>query len=158
VDYARANEPEAHKLSKDLLIRDASFFRESLVFAELATTVIPNLVDGRDPGNPIRIWVPGCATGEEAYSIAILLAERMDATASVCDVQIFRTDVGADGLDGARSATYPESIAIDVAPERLRRFFAPEGHGYTLIKAIRRSLIFAAQNVVSDPPFSKLDL
>lgn len=104
------------------------------------------------------IWVPGCATGEEAYSIAILAAEQVAAAQSACRVQVFATDIDDDALEIARSGVYPESIALDVTPQRLKRFFTREDHRYTIVTSIRESVVFAVQNVISDPPFSKMDL
>jgi two-component system CheB/CheR fusion protein len=135
-----------------------SFFREPQAFEELAGKVVAGLVKDRDPDSAIRVWVPGCSTGEEAYSIAIVLAEQIAAAQSACRVLVFATDVDEHALDVARNGTYPESIALDVTPERLQRFFTREDHRYTIATSIRQSVTFAVQNVVSDPPFSKLDL
>ena len=94
---------------------------------------------------PIRVWVPGCSTGEEAYSLAILLAEQIAIAQSSCRVQIFATDIDDDALEVARSGRYPESIALDVTPQRLQRFFTREDHHYTVAKSIRESVVFAAR-------------
>jgi chemotaxis methyl-accepting protein methylase/signal transduction histidine kinase len=158
VDFLRAHPTETDQLFKDLFIGVTSFFRDPEAFDELATKVLASLVKDRDPDVPIRIWVPGCSTGEEAYSIAILVAEQMSAAQSSCRVQIFATDVDEDALEVARGGAYPESIALDVTPQRLRRFFTHDDHRYTIAKPIRESVVFAAQNLISDPPFSKLDL
>ena len=158
VDFLRSNPAEVDQLYKDLLIGVTSFFRDAAAFEELASTVLADLVRRRDPDVPIRVWVPGCATGEEAYSLAILLAEQIAIAQSSCRVQIFATDIDDDALEVARSGRYPESIALDVTPQRLQRFFTRDDHHYTVAKSIRESAIFAAQDLTSDPPFSKLDL
>jgi two-component system, chemotaxis family, CheB/CheR fusion protein len=158
VDFLRAHPAEADQLFKDLLIGVTSFFRDRPAFEELATKVLAALVKQADAETPIRIWVPGCATGEEAYSIAILAAEQVAAAQSACRVQVFATDIDDDALEIARSGVYPESIALDVTPQRLKRFFARDDHRYTIVKSIRESVVFAVQNVISDPPFSKMDL
>jgi two-component system CheB/CheR fusion protein len=158
LDFLRSNSSEVDQLFKDMLIGVTSFFRDAPAFEELATKVLAALVRQRDQDAPIRIWVPGCSTGEEAYSIAILLTEQMAAAQSACRVQIFATDVDDEALEIARAGTYPESIALDVTPQRLQRFFTREDHRYTIAKNIRESVVFAVQNLTSDPPFSKLDL
>jgi two-component system, chemotaxis family, CheB/CheR fusion protein len=99
----------------------------------------------------------GCATGEEAYSIAILATEQVAAARSACRVQVFATDIDDDALEIARGGVYPESIALDLTPQRLKRFFTRDDHRYTIVKSIRESVVFAVQNVISDPPFSKMD-
>ena len=158
VDFLRAHPAEADQLFKDLLIGVTSFFRDPPAFEELATKVLAALVKQADVETPIRIWVPGCATGEEAYSVAIVAAEQVAAAQSACRVQVFATDIDDDALEIARGGVYPESIALDVTPERLKRFFTRYDHRYAIVKSIRESVVFAAQNVISDPPFSKLDL
>jgi chemotaxis methyl-accepting protein methylase len=135
-----------------------SFFRDPAAFDGLATMALAPLVRGKDADATIRIWVPGCATGEEAYSIAILAAEQVAAAKAACRVQIFATDVDTHPLEVARGGVYPASIALDVSPQRLTRFFTASDHHYTIIKSIRESVVFAVQNVIDDPPFSKLDL
>ena len=157
-DFLRSHPAESDQLAKDLLIGVTSFFRDPQVFEELASKVLKELVNGRDPDTPIRIWVPGCATGEEAYSIAILLTERIAASQSTCQMQIFATDLDEQALETARSGSYPETIALDVSPQRLQRFFTRDDHRYTVAKSLRESVIFAVQNLISDPPFSRLDL
>ena len=158
VDYLRAQPSEVDRLFKDLLIGVTSFFRDPLAFEELATKVLAVLVKEKEADAPIRIWVPGCATGEEAYSIAIVAAEQVAAAQSACRVQVFATDVDEHALEIARGGVYPASIALDMSPERLTRFFTPSDHHCTIVKSIRESVVFAVQNVIDDPPFSKLDL
>jgi two-component system CheB/CheR fusion protein len=158
VEVLRSHPDEVERLFKDLLIGVTAFFRDPLAFAELADKVLAELVRERGPDVPIRVWVPGCSTGEEAYSIAIVLVEQLAAAQSACCVQVFATDVDEDALEVARRGSYPESIALDVTPQRLQRFFVLGDHRYTITKLVRESVIFAAQNLTSDPPFSKLDL
>jgi len=158
VTFLRAHPEEADLLFKDLLISVTSFFRDPLAFNQLAARVLSVLMKEKETDTPIRIWVPGCATGEEAYSIGILAAEQAAAAHSARRVQIFATDVDEHALDVARRGVYPESIALDVGPQRLTRFFARGEHRFTIVKSIRESVTFAVQNLIEDPPFSKLDL
>ena len=157
VDFLREQPAESDRLLKDLLISVTSFFRDPPAFEELASCIL-ELMKARQSEAPIRIWVPACATGEEAYSIAIVVAEQIAAAQSACRVQIFATDVDEDALEVARGGVYPASIALDVTPQRLTRFFTRADHHYTVVKSIRESVVFAVQNVLADPPFSKLDL
>jgi two-component system CheB/CheR fusion protein len=158
VDFLRAHPEEVDRLFKDLLIGVTRFFRDPSAFDELATRVMATLVKGTSADSPVRIWVPGCATGEEAYSLAIVAAEQVAAAGSRCRVQIFATDLDEDAIGIARAGVYPESIALDVTPERLARFFTRDDHRYVIAKSIRESVVFAVQNVIGDPPFSNLDL
>ena len=158
LDFLRGHAVEADRLLKDLLIGVTSFFRDAAAFEELGATVLSALVKAKGADDTIRIWVPGCATGEEAYSLAIAAAEQISAAQSACRVQIFATDVDDDALEIARGGVYPDSIALDVSPQRLKRFFTRDDHRYTIAKSIRESVVFAVQNVIGDPPFSKLDL
>ncbi len=145
-------------LFKNLLIGVTSFFRDPEAFASLADLVIPELFKGKKPGDSVRVWIPGCSTGEEAYSVAILLKEHMEQLRKVFDVQIFATDLDASAVETARSATYPSSIAADVSLQRLKKYFRLHDDLYTLSKPIREMIIFAPHDVLSDPPFCKLDL
>jgi chemotaxis methyl-accepting protein methylase/signal transduction histidine kinase len=158
LDFLRSHPAEVDQLAKDLLIGVTSFFRDAEAFEELASKVVAGLVKEREPDTPIRVWVPGCATGEEAYSIAMVLAEQIDALQSPGRVQIFATDLDEHALETARTGTYPETISLDVSPQRLQRFFTREDHRYTIVKSLRDSVTFAGQNLLSDPPFSRLDL
>jgi two-component system CheB/CheR fusion protein len=158
LDFLHTHPAEIDQLFKDLLIEVTSFFRDAAAFEELATKVLAPLVRAANPDVPVRIWVPGCATGEEAYSIAILVAEQIARAQSPRQVQIFATDVDDEALEVARAGAYPESIGLDVTPPRLQRFFTREDHQYKVAKSIRESVTFAVQNLISDPPFSKLDL
>jgi two-component system CheB/CheR fusion protein len=148
---------EIEQLYSDILIRVTSFFRDPEVFTALQQEILPALV--RDRGSsPVRIWVPGCATGEEVYSMAILFQETLSAMELDCPVQVFGTDISDASIDRARSGLYTENIAAEVSPERLRRYFTRVDGGYRVSKAIRDCCIFARQNLTKDPPFSKVDL
>jgi two-component system CheB/CheR fusion protein len=157
--FLRDHPEERKHLVKDLFISVTSFFRDSEAFQALATQVIVPLVESKEADAAIRVWVPGCATGEEPYAIAMLLQERLAAAQKNCRTQIFATDVDEDALAVARQGLYPDSIAADVAPERLTRFFTKvDDHTYQVNKQVRETVTFAAQNLISDAPFTKLDL
>jgi two-component system CheB/CheR fusion protein len=154
---------ELDELYRDLLIHVTGFFREPESFEALRQQVYPALFEGRKPENPIRVWVAGCSTGEEAYSIAISLLEYLwshtrDISKAATAIQIFATDVSETALDCARAGVYPEAALADIAPDRLKRFFVRQDGGYQVNKYVRDLCIFAKQNVVKDPPFSNLDL
>lgn len=148
---------EVQALFKDLLIHVTRFFREPESFAALTTEVFPKLIERRDDG-PIRMWVCGCASGEEVYSLAIVLYEFLQQYRPGARVQIFATDVSDTAVDAARAAVYPANIAADVGPERLRRFFTRTDGHYRVNKPIREMCVFARQDLTRDPPFSRLDL
>jgi two-component system CheB/CheR fusion protein len=157
--FLRGHPEELKQLIKDLFISVTSFFRDPDAFQHLASQVVAPLVESKDADAVIRVWVPGCATGEEPFSIAMLLQEQLAATHKSCRVQIFATDVDEDALAVARQGLYPESISGDVSPERLARFFAKvDDHTYQVNKQVRETVTFAAQNLISDAPFTKLDL
>ncbi len=160
-DYARfldQNRDEVVALFKELLIGVTSFFRDPDAFAALQAKVLPQIFAQKQPGDSLRVWVAGCSTGEEAYSLAILLAEELERAALSLKVQIFATDLDEDALEFARAALYPESIAADVSAERLAKFFTAEGQGFRIKKSIRETLVVAKQDLIHDAPFSKLDL
>jgi len=142
------------------LIGVTSFFRDVEAFRSLEEQVIPGLFTDKPVGSVIRIWSPGCSTGEEAYSLAILLQEHIESLKHSYQVQIFATDIDSQAIAIARSGTYPASIATDITTERLARFFTAESDGstYRIQKGIRDMLVFSEQNIIKDPPFSKLDL
>ncbi|MCX5891976.1 MAG: PAS domain-containing protein, partial [Deltaproteobacteria bacterium] len=140
------------------LINVTSFFREPEAFEALQKMVFPEIMRTRAGDEPIRIWVPGCATGEEAYSLAISLLEYLGEMANNVQIQVFATDIEDGVIDKARQSIYPEAIAADVSPERLRRFFVKVPGGYQMSKTIRSMCTFARQNLIKDPPFSRLDL
>ena len=158
VAFLEATPGEAQALSDDLLIRITEFFRDPEIFDSLATTVFPHLMEGRPNKTPLRIWVPGCASGEEVYSIAICLLEYLGERAGQTQIQIFGSDINASAIETARAGLYIENIARDVSEERLRRFFVPTGNRYRVAQSVRDLCIFARQDVTHDPPFSKLDL
>ncbi len=156
--YLHRTPAEISNLFKDLLIGVTSFFRDAEAFEILKSKVIPQLINNKNPQIPLRIWVAGCATGEEAYSIAILFAEVMDALKKQVHIQIFASDIDNEALDFARMAVYPDSIAADVSAQRLDRFFIKENNTFRIMKQIRDMVVFADQNVIKDPPFSRLNL
>ncbi len=160
VRYLQQTPAEVDALFRDLLIGVTNFFRDPEAFAVLQEQSIPRLFAGKPPGAAIRVWVPGCSTGEEAYSIAILLQERLEALKQRFKIQVFATDIDGRAIDTARSGVYPPSIATDMLPARLARFFVQETEGgvYHIHKGIRDMMIFSEQDVIKDPPFSKLDL
>ncbi len=155
--YLEKNPAEIGILFKDLLIGVTNFFRDAEAFEVLKAKVIPELIKNKESENPLRIWITGCATGEEAYSIAILLAEVMDKLKKQLNIQIFASDIDNEALDYARMAVYPDSIAADVSSERLNRYFIKEDATYRIKKQIREMIVFANQNLIKDPPFSRLD-
>jgi two-component system CheB/CheR fusion protein len=160
VRFLQQTPVEVEALFRDLLIGVTSFFRDTEAFAEFETNVIPRLFADKPAGSVIRVWTCGCSTGEEAYSIAILLQEQIDKLKRNFKLQLFATDIDSRAIDHARSGIYSASISSDVSPERLARFFTMENDGtaYRINKGIRDMLIFSEQDVIKDPPFSKLDL
>lgn len=149
---------ELDLLAKDLLINVTSFFRDPKVFEQLRANIIPDLIAAQPVELPLRIWIAGCSTGEEAYSLAILFHEALAAAKSSVKLQVFASDVDADAVARARDGIYPHTIKADVSPERLARFFILEDHGYRVSPDLRKTVVFTAQDVLSDPPFSRLDL
>ena len=161
VKLLQKDNTEAQALFNDLLIGVTQFFRDTAAFGAFEAKVVPALFTGKSTVNGVvRVWVAGCSTGEEAYSIAILLQERMEALQQSYVVQVFATDIDPRAIATARSGIYPVGIAADVSPLRLSRFFSalPGDAGYRVHKGIRDMLVFSEQNLVKDPPFSKLDL
>ena len=158
VRYVQDDPREAGILFKELLIGVTNFFRDKEAFESLRDKAIPQLFENRSPDNPVRIWVPGCATGEEAYSIAVLCQDFDRTTGRNHAVQIFATDIDSDAIEAARLGLYPESIAVDVPLEYLEGFFTREDGSFRINKEIRDRVVFALQNVIRDPPFSKIDL
>jgi two-component system CheB/CheR fusion protein len=157
-DFLRGHGGEIKELFNDILIHVTGFFRDADVFRMLKKKLFPRLLRSKKPEDPIRIWVPGCSTGEEVYSIAMILTEVMGGNKMHHTVQIFGTDINERGLEKARAAFYPENIESQISAERLRQFFTRINGGYRINKAIRELCIFARQNVTIDPPFSNLDL
>ncbi len=158
VRFLREHPYELDLLFQELLIGVTNFFRDPEAFAFLAQTAIPEMLATRPDDLPVRVWVPACSTGEEAYSLAILLREGRDHLQKSWPIQIFATDLNPQSVEKARNGRYPGGIAVDVSPERLDRFFVTEDDGYRIKKEIRELIIFAEQNILSDPPFTKLDL
>ena len=160
-DYTRdleRNREEAAALSEDCLITVTSFFREPEVFEELKKKVFPALLENRGTEDPIRIWAPGCATGEEAYSLAICLTEFLEDAKVSVPFEIFATDISEAAIEKARAGAYAPAAVAHVSPQRLGRFFTRSERGYRVAKIIRDACVFARHNVGQDPPFSKLDL
>ncbi|AUX40836.1 chemotaxis protein CheR [Sorangium cellulosum] len=158
LDHLQADPAEVEELYQDLLIRVTAFFRDPGAFAALKTHVFPVLMHRRPPDSPVRIWVPGCSTGEEVYSLAISLLEFLEADAEDHLIQIFGTDLSEAAIHWARDGIYVESISIDVSPSRLRRFFVRVQDGFQVSKSVRDLCIFSRHNAAVDPPLSKLDL
>ncbi len=156
--FLKRNPEEVESLYKEMLIHVTGFFREPETFEVLQTTVLPRLLERRGRNDPIRIWLPGCSTGEEAYSLAIIMTEFFDSHAESPGAQIFATDVSERVLEIARKGVFDPAIGTDVSKERLRRFFVKIDRGYQINKQIRDLCVFARQNVLRDPPFSRLDL
>ena len=160
VSYLQQTPPEVEALFRDLLIGVTNFFRDPEPFQVLEEHIIPRLLDNRPADSVIRVWSAGCSTGEEAYSIAMLLQERMEARKQSYTVQLFATDIDSRAITTARAGLYPASIAADLTPDRLARFFSAEsdGSGYRIHKGIRDMLVFSEHDVIKDPPISKLDM
>jgi two-component system CheB/CheR fusion protein len=161
VKYLRAlkeDPKEVELLYDDILISVTSFFREPESFAALKATIYPRFLKNRPSHMPIRIWVPGCSTGEEAYSHAMNMVEFLGSRASQTSFKIFATDVNSAVIEKARAGLYSKKSTARISPERLRRFFTRSGDGYRIVPSIRDRCVFAVQNLVQDPPFTNLDL
>src|SRR5262245_1130195 len=157
-DVMREKPEEAQALLGDLLISVTTFFRDTEAYESLRKLVLPQLFDNRDPGEPLRIWICGSATGEEAYSIAILLLEEASRHDLKPPIQLFASDLDARALSTAREGRYPAAIETDVNEDRLRRFFTREGDGYRVRQELRDVVLFALHDLLKDPPFSRVDL
>jgi two-component system CheB/CheR fusion protein len=155
--YLQENEHETTLLFKELLIGVTAFFRDEEAFAALEQA-LNDVLDAKSSGDMARIWVAGCSTGEEPYSIAILVKEYIERTGKALNVQIFATDLDENAINFARAGLYSDGIALDMSPERLERNFVREDHHYRIRKNVREMVIFATQNLVQDPPFTKLDM
>jgi two-component system CheB/CheR fusion protein len=158
VEYVENKSDELNELFHDLLIGVTHFFRDSEAFTTLEETIVGKLFAGKSSGDSVRVWSAGCSTGEEAYSIAILLHEHMTALKENYNLQVFATDIDGQAIATARSGIYPASIAADISPERLARFFTEESlssegvpESYRINKKIRDALIFSEQNIIKDP-------
>ncbi len=160
-DYLRllqADQAEAHHLYQDLLIRVTRFFRDEDVYDALKAEVLPRLLKDRSANTPIRVWVAGCSTGEEAYSLAIVLLEHLGDQGANHAIKILATDINEAALEKARAGVYVDNIELDVPPERLQRFFAKVNGHYQVGKSVRDLCVFSRHNLATDPPFSRLDL
>jgi len=153
--YLAVNPAECSILYDDLLIHVTEFFRDRPVFDRLAADILPDLIRAKAAGAPVRVWVPGCATGEEVYSLAMVLLELLGAKG---ELQMFGTDLSERAIEIARRGFYPDSIAAQVGPERLQRFFRREDGGYRIRTEVRERCVFVRHDLTNDPPFSKLDL
>ena len=158
VTYLRNNPKEIDLLFGELLIRVTNFFRDREAFGIVKEKALPLLFEDRPPGQPVRIWVPACSTGEEAFSLAIIVQEYMSTLKNKYNVQIFATDIDKDAIDKARAGFYPDGITVDVSPERLNRFFIKKATGWKINEEIRQMIVFALQDIIKDPPFTKLDM
>jgi two-component system, chemotaxis family, CheB/CheR fusion protein len=158
LQHLHRDSKEAEALLEDLLIGVTNFFRDAEAFAYLKGEVIPDLIDRNKEDAVFRVWIPGCSTGEEAYSVAMMVQEALEEANTKRQMQIFATDLDRNAIEKARRGAYIENIAADVSAERLKRFFSKEDHFYHISKEVRESIVFAVQNVLSDPPFSSLDL
>lgn len=158
VQFLQENPIELDKLFKELLINVTNFFRDADAFEALSASALPKLFEGKPDNDELRIWIPGCSSGEEPYSIAILLKEYMDKIGKAHRFQIFATDLDESAINRAREGIYPGGIAADVSPRRLERFFKLEDSQYRISKEIRETVIFATQNLIQDPPFTRVDL
>ncbi len=158
VTFLEQSAEECQALFKEVLISVTGFFRDPEAFNWLESEIIPKLFEEHDPSQPIRIWLPGCATGEEAYSLAILLKEHADEQQENCKIQIFASDIDQQAIDSARKGIYPEGISAQISKDRLKRFFTRAENHFEINKQIREMVIFAYHNLIKDPPFSRLDL
>ena len=160
IRYLQENSQELDLLFKELLIGVTNFFRDGAAWEELRKKVLPALIASRPNGHVLRAWVPGCSTGEEAYSLAMVIKEAMDRIKprKKLMLQVFATDLDKDAIDKARQGVYPENICADVSPKQMSRFFKKEEHGCRVTSEIREMVVFAPQNLIMDPPFTKLDI
>ncbi len=158
VIYLKENADETQALLKDLLISVTNFFRDHTAFSYLENEVLPKIFEGKKAKNQIRVWVAGCATGEEAYSLAMLLTEKIGNSHDAPGIQIFATDIDENAIAAARNGFYTLNDAADVSPERLNRFFIHERNGFRIRRELREMILFANHNLLKDPPFSHLDL
>jgi two-component system CheB/CheR fusion protein len=158
LDVLRTDAKEVELLAKDLLIHVTSFFRDPEVFEKLSASIVPILIRDLPQNRPLRVWIPGCSTGEETYSVAMLFLEQLALAGGGEKLQIFASDIDADSIAVARSGFYSDSIVSDISPTRLARFFSKEGDGYRVSADLRACVVFTVQDVLVDPPFSRIDL
>lgn len=157
-DFLREHPEEATPLLQDMLISVTNFFRDPTTFEALEHNILPLLLENRLPEEPLRVWVAGCATGEEAYSVTMLLKEQMELHKCTSELQVFATDIDERAIAFGRNALFPQSIKTDVSPERLKQFFTREQEQFRVVKQVREKILFAQHNVLRDPPFSRLHL
>ncbi len=158
LDFLKGNAKEVDDLAADLLINVTAFFRDKHIFEFLAAKVVPGVVRNRQIGKPIRIWIVGCSTGQEAYSLAMLFQEYLDTSDMRAELQIFASDVDPDAVAAARDGLYPFAITGEVSQSRLTRFFTKEEAGYRVSPELRATVVFTVQDVLTDPPFSNMDM
>ncbi|MGM0442060.1 MAG: CheR family methyltransferase [Elusimicrobiota bacterium] len=158
VKYLKENDSEVRALYRDLLIGVTSFFREPEAFEFLKKSVLPEIFEDKPNNDTLRVWIPGCATGEEAYSLAIIILEYMETIEKTYKIQLFASDINEEFLEKARKGIYPETISADVSRERLKKFFDKRKNSYRIKNSVREKIVFALQNVLEDPPFSRLDI
>ena len=158
LDLLTVDPTEPGRLASDLLINVTSFFRDPKVFEGLAADIIPDLIRNHDGNQPLRIWTAGCSTGEETWSLAMLFREQLTALKSLVKLQMFASDIDAGAVAKARTGQYPATIAAEVSPDRLARFFIQDEQGYRVVPELRALVVFTVQDVLADPPFSRLDL
>ncbi|MER8833482.1 CheR family methyltransferase [Mesorhizobium sp. M0909] len=158
IERLKRDPDEVAKLFRDLLINVTSFFRDAEAFKLLEDKIIPQIFEGRNASDAVRVWVPGCATGEEVFSIGMLMRERMEKLPAPPRVQIFATDIDEPALAVARAARYPEALLHGLSAERRQRFFHSDGESYVLAKEVRELCIFSPHSLIRDPPFSRMDM
>ena len=158
VRFLQHNPQEVDLLFRELLIGVTNFFRDPEAFEALEKRPLPALLEKKAEGEQVRVWVPGCSTGEEAYSVAMAIHDIMKTMNKEFEVQIFATDIDTNAIDIARAGVYPSVIAPDVKPDRLERFLVKENGNYRIKKEVRETVVFASQNLIKDPPFTRLDL
>ena len=158
LNFLKERPGEVEALYQDVLIKVTGFFRDEGAFEVLKKEVFPEILNGKPTDGSVRFWVPGCSSGEEAYSLAMSWLEFLGDQAPTVPIQIFATDVSEAVIDKARLGIYLENIAADLSPERLHRFFVKANGGFQISKTVREMCVFARQNLIQDPPFSKLDL
>ncbi|MFO7934687.1 MAG: CheR family methyltransferase [Bacteroidales bacterium] len=158
LEFLRKNADEVHSLSDDFLINVTNFFRDKEVYDYLENEVLPEIIRKKNPDEQIRVWSVGCATGEEAYSLAMILTEAMEKHEAIPAIQVFATDLHEISLKKAREGYFPGDINIDVSSQRLKRFFIKQDDGYRIRKELREQVVFTPHNLLADPPFSYLDL
>ncbi len=158
VRYLQENPTEVGVLYQEILINVTSFFRDPETFTALKNVVFPRIIENRSSDTPLRVWVPGCSTGEEAYSLAMCFSEFIKEQDVSHPIQFFASDIDEAAIEKARQGLYPDNILQDVSPERIRQFFVKTEQGYQISKPIRDLCVFARQNLIKDPPFSKMDL